>query len=291
MTQILLELVISSLLLGCWYILFAAGLNLIFGVTRVVNFAHGEFIMLGGYAGFWFWSIFKLDPIFMALIIFPISLIAGFGLCKLLIKPLLKGPSAELNTLIMTFGLSILISNLARSIWTTAPRATSAPAWFIFPFGISISVTRLVISLISLFIVVILYIFLKKSFTGKAVRAVSQNREAALAIGLDVDHLTALSLGIGIALASLAGTLVSSTYAVHPYIGLPFALISFSIIIFGGMGSFKGLFIGAFVLATIENFSAYLVGVMWKEFIFFVIILIMVSIRPSGIAKTEVRVG
>jgi len=191
-----------------------------------------------------------------------------------------------LNTLIITYGMSIFLSNLARLAWTTEPKATSAPANIIKLWGTAVSVPRIISSLFALFVVIILYLFLKITPTGKAIRAVSQNREGALAIGIDVSYVSTLAFGIGIGLSCLAGTLVSEFFASQPYMGTSFVVLSFAIIILGGMGSFKGLLAGAVVLSFISQLGSYLIGSAWRSFIFFLIIIIVLIIRPTGIVKT-----
>lgn len=283
------QYLVNAVLLGCLYLMFAVGINLIFGVMKVVNFAHGDLIMLGTYAGFWVFTIFAINPLLSAPIVFLIAFVGGFFIFKYLINSLLGKPGSDMSVLMITFGLSILLQNIAQFLWTANYRGIPIHLPIINFLGIFIPTSRLIIAIVATSATIALYFFLKKTTTGKAIRAISQNREVAPLLGINVARLNACAFGIGTALACTAGLLISIIYSIWPFMGMPFIVISFCVMIIGGMGSFKGLFMGAFTLAIIEIFVGLTFGVEWKTFAFFITIILLVLLRPTGIAGVKIR--
>lgn len=280
---------VNILLLGSLYLMLGVGINLIFGVMKVVNLAHGDFIMLGSYASYWIFVMYGINPILSILIVIPIAFTGGFFISKYLVNPLLNKSQSDMSTLMLTFGLGILLSNSAAFMWTTNYRGIPIRLPALTISVISLPLSRLIIAILSISATVALYFFLKKSKVGKAIRAISQNRLVAPLLGINITRLNALAFGIGISLACSAGVLTSIIYSISPFMGMPFTIIAFSIIILGGMGSFKGLIAGAFTLAIIETFVATIFGVEWKSFAFFATILLFVAFKPAGIAGVKIN--
>lgn len=281
---IILQITFWGLYAGCIYILLATGLNLIFGVMKVVNFAHGEFLMIGAYITA---SIFFLTGINPYLIIL-LSMLALIGIGavveRICFRPILG--SGKLNEIFLSIGLIYIIQNGAAIIWTDNWQSVKSPYDGIaLPVGpLSVPLDYILIMFFTAGILCGLYIFLTKTTIGMQMRATSQNRKGAMLVGIDVERIDVISFGMGCALAAAAGTLwVVSGQVFNPYMGSIPAIKAFAIIILGGLGSIPGAIIGGLLMGLAENGAAFLLGGIWKDAISFVILIIVLVVRPTGL--------
>ncbi len=283
MLETILQLAINGLTLGGIYALIAIGLTLIFGVVRIVNFAQGEFLMIGMFATFWIFSLLKIDP-YIALFIFtPLLFLLGMGTERLIIKPIQNAP--PIAQIFSTFGLSIVLQNGALMLWKSDYRSleTSYSNAVINWAGLMINVPRLVAFLVAVGIVILLYLFLQKTYLGKAMNAVAQDRDAAQLMGVDINKIYMVAFGVGIGLEGLAGALIMPIYATYPTVGFTFGLIAFVVVVLGGLGNMIGAFLGGLIIGLVESFSGFYISPELNTAIYFLIFVLVLIIRPSGL--------
>jgi|ERR1039457_1144903 branched-chain amino acid transport system permease protein len=283
MATIIIQVVISGILLGVIYALVSVGLTLIFGVSRVKNFAHGDFVMLGMYGTYLLNSRFGIDPYFALLIVAPAMF--GFGLivARLLIKPIIGAP--QVAQVFATLGLGLVLQNIALFIFGGDFRSvTSVASGHIVRFmGISLPLPSLIAFVVAIAVILGLYVFLRSSYTGKAMRAVAQDRHAATLMSINVSKIDFLTFGLGAACAGIAGTLLMPLFPVYPTIGLNLVLVAFVIVILGGLGSLWGALIGGIAIGLTENLSAFFIGSEMRQIAYFVVFLLVLLIRPAGL--------
>lgn len=278
---------VFGILIGALYGLAALGLSLVFGVTKFLNVAHGELLMIGGYVTFWVFSLWGIGP-FLSL---PINILAlviiGFLLYKLLFVRMVKLDEENKirNTMLVGFGLSLILQNLALQFWTADDRgittATSAAA-FTF-LGVRFPILRLVSFAVAFICLIGLNIFLRKTYTGKAIRATVEDWEAASLMGINVHQVYLFSFLLGAALAGIAGALVSITFSVNPFMGMHWTLKALVVMVLGGLGSFTGTFIGGIVLGATESVTALLIGGNYREVVGLLLFLLVLIFRPQGL--------
>lgn len=274
----LIQILMYSFFLGGIYAITAIGLNLIFGVMKIVNFAHGVMVMLGAYFAFWIWKFTGISPYISMFACFVILALIGFGIYGLL-KKHEDNPDFELLSLIITFGTSIAITNMVRYLWTSRFRGVFLILKSIEIGGVTVSTARFLPFAVGLLMTMGLYVYLKKSYVGRALRAVSQDPEAAQLMGISRMNMYLISCGLGCGLAGVAGALFSTIYAIYPEMGFSFTVLAFCIVVLGGMGSFKGVLIASFVLALSEGLTGFIFGSGWKPFATYLIIIVVLILR------------
>jgi branched-chain amino acid transport system permease protein len=282
--DIVLQVGIWGFYAGCIYILLAIGLNLIFGVMKVVNFAHGELLMLGAYVTFTFYAISGFNPYVLLAASVPILIIIGVMIERLCFRPILG--TGKLNEIFISIGLIYVIQNAAALIWSDEYRIIHSPyeAVTIAVFGVNLPLDYLIIIITTIIILIVLYLFLRKTRVGKAMRATSQNRKGAMLMGINVEKMDMLSFGIGAGLAGAAGTLwIVSGQVFSPYIGSIPAVKAFAIIIIGGLGSIPGAIVAGLILGLAENFAIFTIGGAWKDAISFLILIAVLIFKPTGL--------
>ena len=281
---ILLQILFWGIYAGCIYILLATGLNLIFGVMKIVNFAHGEFLMIGAYVTATVFYFTGINP-YVIILFSMLALIAiGAVVERLCFRPILG--TGKLNEIFLSIGLIYIIQNGAAVIWGDEWQSVKSPYEGItVPLGpLTIPLDYIIIMGVTAVILVGLYLFLKETKTGREMRATSQNRKGAMLVGINVERIDVLSFGIGCALAAAAGTLwVVSGQVFNPYMGSIPAVKAFAIIILGGLGSIPGAIVGGLLYGIAENGAAYFLGGVWKDAISFIILIIVLVIRPTGL--------
>ncbi len=281
---ILLQILFWGIYAGCIYILLATGLNLIFGVMKIVNFAHGEFLMIGAYITATVFLLTGINP-YVIILFSMLALIAiGAVVERLCFRPILG--TSKLNEIFLSIGLIYIIQNGAAVIWGDEWQSVKSPYESItVPLGpLTIPLDYIIIMVVTAAILCGLYIFLRKTKTGREMRATSQNRKGAMLVGINVERMDILSFGIGCALAAAAGTLwVVSGQVFNPYMGSIPAIKAFAIIILGGLGSIPGAIVGGLLYGIAENGAAYFLGGVWKDAISFVILIVVLVIRPTGL--------
>jgi branched-chain amino acid transport system permease protein len=279
----IVQLAINGLLLGGMYGLISIGLTLIFGVLEIVNFAHGEFLMIGMYVAFWLFQLYGIDPYLSMLIILPVFFLIGIAVQRITIQPILNAP--PLNQIFMTVGLSMVLQNAALFIWTADYRTlkTSYSALTLKTAGLIISFPRLVAFLLAMALIAALLIFLKRTYTGKAIRALAQERKAAMLMGINVYRTYQIAFGIGIACVGAAGAMLMPVYFVFPSVGSLFVLIAFVVVILGGYNSLVGSLVGGLIIGIVEAFSGFFISPHLKEAIYFVIFILILLFKPTGL--------
>jgi branched-chain amino acid transport system permease protein len=281
--EIFAQSLMSGILIGGVYALIGIGLTIIFGVMRVINFAHGELLMIGMYLTYFLYAVFHVDPFLSILITIPLMFLYGAFLQKTFVNRILG--ALPQNQILLTIGLGLIMSNAIMLAFTSDYKilTTSYSSSSVNVMGISIS-TPLVISFsITAAITVALYWFLLKTDTGQAIRATAQDREAARLMGINVKRMSILAFGLGAALAGTAGALISPTYYIYPQVGSAFTLKAFVITVLGGMGSVVGATLGGILIGVAESVGGVYIGSGWKEVIVFVLFLLVLLFKPSGL--------
>jgi branched-chain amino acid transport system permease protein len=277
----LVQVAISGVLLGAVYALLASGLNLIFGVMRVINIAHGDLMMLGAYATFWLFTLWGLNPLLSLVTAAPVMFLLGVVLQRLLVDRVVGQPL--LISLLLTFGLSSLLTGLALNLWTANYRSVPAFAGALEVAGLSFSLPRVIAFAVALTITVAVYLFLRTARLGKAVRATSQNADVAQICGIDVASIRLLAFGLGTAMAAAAGSLIAVIYTIYPEMGRTFLLKAFAIIVLGGLGSFGGAFVGAIALGVAEALAGFVWNTQIAEAVAYALFIGVLLLRPSGL--------
>jgi branched-chain amino acid transport system permease protein len=279
---------ISGVFLGAIYALVALGLTLIYGVLHIINFAHGSLLMLAMYAVFFLWRLFGIDPYLAMLIVVPGGFLFGYGLQRSVIGKSSHG--RDEIVLLVTLGVAIVIENAALFLFTADERNVQVPYDL---DGIDLGVTFVVWSEIaalagSLLITLALWSFMTHTDTGKAIRAVAKERQGARLVGINVEHIFAVSFGIGTACVAAAASLLAPTYAVNPQFGYLFVLIAFTVVVLGGMGSFVGALVGGFVIGITEQLGRLFLGESLGLITISVIFILILLFRPTGLFGQKV---
>jgi len=281
--ETLVQSLVSGILTGSLYAMIGVGLTVVFGVMRIINLAHGELVMLGMYGAFWGLTLWKLDPFVSILLWAPLMFLLGMLVYRFLLKAII--PGGELNTLLYTAGLSLLIANLALFVWTGDYRTIKLPYAMLpmRPFGIAVPIPLAMAFGLAILITGALYVFLTRTDLGRAVRATSQNPEAAALMGVAVDRISMITFGLGSALAGAAGVLLAPSLYLYPTVGEILISKCFVIVVLGGLGSVSGAIAGGVLLGLVESLGAVYVSVAYKDTIGFVIFLLVLLFRPSGL--------
>jgi branched-chain amino acid transport system permease protein len=279
----ILQLLVNGILHGGIYALISIGLTMIWGVMQIVNFAHGEFLMLGMYASFWVFTLYGVDPYLALLIIMPGLFLLGVLTQRLVISPILDAPHAA--QIFATVGLSIVLQNLALFAWKGDYRNIRLETSIsnVKFMGLVISFPRLMAFLITLGMVIALFFFLKKTYLGKALRATADNKRSAQLMGINVSRLYYLALGIGAACVGAAGGILMPMYSVFPTVGSYFVLTAFVVVVLGGMGSMAGAFVGGLIIGVVEAFSGFFLAPALKEVVYFLVFVLILVFKPSGL--------
>ncbi len=276
-----------GILVGGLYGLAAVGLSLVFGVTKFLNVAHGELLMLGGYAGFWFFTLWGVDPFLSLPIVVACLVLMGLVLYKLLFSRMVKLSEENKikNTLLVGFGLSLIFQNLALRLWTADDRGitTSYSGQAFTVLGVRFPMVRVASLGIALVCLLALHLFLHRTYTGKAIRATVQDWEAATLMGIDIHKVYLLSFVLGAALAGVAGALVSVGYSIQPTMGLEWTLIALVVMVLGGLGSIPGTLVGGLILGVTQSLTSYWIGGTYREIVALLLFLVVLVVRPQGL--------
>lgn len=281
--EILGQTLISGILTGGLYALIAIGLTMIFGVLKIINFAHGEFLMLGMYLSFFLTSGLGLDPYLAVVFVIPVFFTFGLLIQWGLVNRVM-GADPDIQIL-LTLGISMVLQNVAVLAWGPHLR-TEQTAYLLKVISVgpwNINSTRLIAFVFSLVLTSSLYLFLKTSFLGKCIRACSDSPRGAQVVGIRVRRLYLIAFGIGAACAAAAGTFIMPFYYVDPHVGMSFVLIAFVVVVLGGMGSFVGAMLGGFIVGIAESFGALFLAASMKQVVPFVIFVLVLFFRPSGL--------
>lgn len=283
--DLLITILLYGSTLGGTLALISSGFTLIFGVSRILNFSHGAFFMMGAYLSIYLIGALGLDPISSAIL--GIVFVGLFGVASylLVIHPVMRN---EAMTIIVTLALALIIEQYILlsfgEFGISYPKIISGTADIL---GVKIPLLRLVILLISIITIGLLWIFIDKTRIGKEITAASQDSEAAVLIGLDVNKLFIVTFLVSGALAALAGILYSQMYAANPFQILVSLIYAFAIVIMGGLGSIKGSIISSFIVGFILIGATTILGARWSEFIALIIIIVVLLVKPTGLFGVE----
>lgn len=289
-TTFFLQLLVNGLIIGIIYALVASGLSLLFGVLNIVNFAHGEFYMVGAMVAY-FASVqlgFSYWPMVIAVV--AVSLCLGVVLYELLLSRL---QNSEIErSVLATLGLTMVLQNGAIFLFSTTPRMV--PTEYSFQLvsfaGIDVPTTRLIAAGLAVLAFAGISWALYSTQTGRAIRGVSQNRDAALMVGINPRSVSRLAVAVAIGLAGLAGAALAPIYAVHPTMGFAFIFKAFAIVIIGGLGNFQGAIIAALIIGLVESFAGSLLSMVVADVLSFSTMLLVLMFRPEGLLGRGVRI-
>lgn len=283
MRTLLWQACVSGVLIGGVYALVALGLTLIFGVMRIINFAHGALMMLGMYATFFLYTLAGVDPYVAVFIVGPAFFLIGMALERGVIEPNITAP--ESNQLLLTLGVALFLENAALAAFRPDYRSLR------LPYGTRalllgeavINVPRLVAFGCSVALAIALWLFLKYTDAGKALRAAAEEREGAQLQGIDIRRLYAVAFGIGSGVVAVAGCLVTPFLYVAPDVGEVFNILAFIIVVLGGMGSFVGALLGGLIVGVAESLGAAVLPGSLKQLPIFVLFVLILLFRPTGL--------
>lgn len=282
-TDLIIQAIISGLLMGLVYALVAVGLSLIFGLMEVVNFAHGEFLMLAMFASFWLWALAALDPLLSLPLVAAMLGVAGVLVHYGIIRRLLKAPM--LAQVCGTFGLAIALRAGAQFLWTPDFRTIANPliAGRVQIGPIFIGEPQLVAGAVCLLAFVLLWLFVTRTETGLGLQATAQDRQAAEVMGIATERMAALAWAIGLGCVGVAGTMLSTFFYIFPDVGVSFALLAFVAVALGGFGSILGSLVAGVLIGLVESLGGLLLDPSYKTLIVFGLYLGVVIVRPNGL--------
>jgi branched-chain amino acid transport system permease protein len=281
------QVVISGMLAGALYSMVALGLALIFGVMRVINIAHGTLLMLGAYTTFWWFRLLGINPYLSLLVALPLMFFLGMLLQRTLVTRVVNAP--ELSSLLLTFGISIALVNMAQLAFTSDVRSVEflTGAFLVGPFALSKS--RLVAFAFAVAITAVAFWFLQKTKLGKAIRATSQSSEVAMICGVNVRRIHLFAFGIASALAAAGGSLVAVVVAIQPEMGQVYTFKSFLVIVLGGAGNYPGALLGGMLLGLVEQLSSLYLTTQLSEAVAYVLLVLVLLLRPTGLLGGRAR--
>lgn len=286
MTSIVQNLVFG-LFVGSIYGIAAVGLALVFGVMKMLNVAHGELLMVGGYVSYWLFKSAGVDPFVSLLISAPLMFLAGVLLNQVLFRFVARLDTEKKikNSLLISFGLVLILQNLAQQAWSADDRSIQTPysGVGLNIAGIALPYTRLANLGMALLVIVGLHLFLSRTYIGKAIRATAEDWESAILAGVNIRTIYLVTLGLSAALAAIAGALVAIGYGISPSIGLQWTLKALVVVILAGTGSIFGVFPAALLLGVGEALSGIVAGAAYREVFGLLIFIVILIIRPQGL--------
>jgi branched-chain amino acid transport system permease protein len=287
--QSLVQVAILGLLMGGVFALLSSGLTLIFGVMRVINLAHGSFIIASSYTALWLFTSFAVDPVLSILFSTPIFFFAGMAIQRFLLSRLEGQPPG--TTVLLTFGLALIFEGVYAFRWKATMRfvdvsyagASLNLSGFLFP------VSRVLATVLSLAVLIFLFFVLRRSKLGMAIRATMQSRETAQMIGINVANISAASMGIGVATAAIGGAILSFIFAFQPATQWLWISSLLSIVVLGGLGSLRGAFVGSLILGFANAMAAVLWSTLWAPMVFYVTLFAVLLVKPQGLFGVVTR--
>jgi branched-chain amino acid transport system permease protein len=281
------DIVVGGLMTGGIYALVALGLNLQYGLMRILNVAHGEFLMLGAYATYSMHTAWGLDPLLTLAITGPVAFAVGLVLHRLLYARALESgegrETIESRSLLLSFGLLFVLQNAALLIWSADLRGYSYLSVPVRALGSVFSANRVVAAAVALGLSLAVYAFLRWSLTGKAIRALMQEPEGAQLLGIHVPRLHALCFGAGVAMSAVSGSLISMLFELTPFIGLPYTVTALVVVILGGLGNVLGSLLGALLLGLVETAAVYAAASDIRVIASYAVLALILVLRPAGL--------
>jgi branched-chain amino acid transport system permease protein len=281
--MILLQVIVGGLLIGAVYALFSSGLTLIWGMMNVINFAHGEFVMLGMYVAFWAFTLAGLGPASFAASAAVLLFILGVIVYMALIRQVMRGPM--LAHILSTFGLLLLLRYAA--FWAFSADFRTLPEGIFGPSlnvgGILLSAPKLAAGVVALLLTAGMHILLTRTAIGSQILAVAEDRQAAMLMGIRPDRMQAIAWGLSGASAGIAGALIATFFPISPTVGESLALIAFVVVTFGGFGSVPGALIAGLIIGLIEAVSAFYFGPVYQDVVVYGLFVLILWVRPHGL--------
>lgn len=282
-----LQVLSAGLIMGSIYALIAVGLNLIYGTMRLLNIAHGELIMVGAYTTYWLYMLYGVSPLLSMIPVVILSAIIGMLVCRIIFLPIIKTSKSvtilESNSLLIFIGISIIFTNVASLLWTADIRGYSYMTQVVHVGGVPLMYNRLLALGISLLTCVFCYCLLQKTMLGKAIRALIQDREVSQIVGININFIYFFSFCIAFAMAGLAGCLLSMFYEITPFMGMPYTIIAFIVIVLGGLGNIFGSLLAGFVLGLLETIGISVTSPGLRPILSYSVFILVILIRPKGI--------
>lgn len=274
---------VMGILLGGLYAVIALGLSLVFGVIKEINIAHGDLVILGSYFGYVAMTVFGIDPILSLVAGMPLLFGLGFVIQKYLLNRAFKISMDA--TLIIAFGISLILQNTYQLIWTPMARGlTTSYALESFSAGpVHVPLVYLLDFLAAIVVMVLIHLFLKRTYLGRAIRAAAQDRKTAHLMGINTDRVYAYTFAIAMALAAVAGIFLGLTFSFTPISGMSFLIIALGIVVLGGMGSIVGTFVGGIAFGLAQTLGGYFFGVAAQMLVAYVMVLVVLAVIPRGI--------
>jgi len=291
--QTFLQLLAQGLLIGVSYGVLAAGLAMIFGVIKIVNFAHAAFAVLAMYfPTFWFLEWWGIDPFISVFLALPIFFVAGYAVQHFIINKVIGTAGGEISTLIVTMGLSLLIENFILIGWSGAPRIINRPYTMAsFKIGnILLNQAQVYGLFIALPLIAALFIFLNKTMIGKAIRAIADDSESCAYMGINVRFLYCVAFGVAIAITASGGCLIATYRPFNPFYAETIVVIIFACTVLGGMTSIPGALIGGLIIGCIQMLSTMVVAVSLQNVAVFVLFVLFLYLKPEGLLGKKGRV-
>jgi len=282
--SVVIEHIINGLVLGSMYALVASGLTLIWGAMRMLNFAQGEFYMLGGYLAFYFMVQLGLPAVPAILLVLAAVFLLGLLSERLVLHSLLGQPQWEFSTIVATLGLGILLQNGALQLFGSEVLSIPYLSPDVVELGtIRLSVHRLIILGVAVVSITMLWYFLQRTPFGLRLRAASQDRDAAILYGVNFSRMYTITFGLSCLLAALAAVMLAPIFSVNPWMGTPPLLKGFVVVVLGGLGNFQGAILGGLLLGVAESLGVIAWSSEWREVVSFAVLIIVVIIRPWGL--------
>jgi len=280
-----IQLLVGGVLLGGIYGLAAFGLSITFGVLNVLNLAHGEFLMLGALLSYGLFAALGINPFVAAVVVIPVFMVLGVGFYVILLKKISDKPPHQLLTasILVTLGASLFIEDVTSYFWD---RPVTGISYSLPPLelaGVVISSTRLLILLFIFILAFAMQIYLRRTYVGKSIRAITQSREGAKVVGIPISRISAVAFSIGMALAASAGAFYVTLFTVTPTMGIPLTIKYLCVVVLGGLGSIVGSVLGGLILGVAETMTAYYCGAEWAPTIAFILLILILVVRPEGL--------
>jgi len=281
------QLLAAALALASLYALVAMGLNLVYGTMRLLNIAHGEFVMLGGYVTYWSFTRLGISPLLSMLIAPALGACLGMLIYVVLFRRLLRSPKlaarVEANSLLIFFGVSVIFQNVMALLFTSTQRGYVYLDQVINIGNVAMTANRLILFGVASSACLLCLAFFRYTRAGSAVRAVIQQRDASALVGIDIDRLNIMVFALGFALAALAGVLVSMVQEITPFIGFPFTISAFVIITLGGLGNLFGSLLGALLLAAVEVYGTAIISSSFRSILVYGVFILVLLVKPEGL--------
>ncbi len=281
------QLLIAALVAGSVYALIALGLNLVYGTMRLLNVAHGEFVMIGAYCAYWWFTLLGVSPLIAILLVVPAVMGVGLAFYYGIFRRAMRSKDfmerVEANSLLVFFGASVILQNVTSLLFTPNQRGYRYEDQIVHLLGAQTPVNKLIVLAIAAAICFGAVAFFRLSTLGTAIKALIQQREAAALVGIPVARIDLLCFTLGFGIAGLAGVLVSMTEEISPFMGFPFTIIAFVVVILGGLGNVYGSLLGGLLLGVLETFGVALTAPSYRSIMIYGVFIAVLLLRPQGL--------